>query len=119
MELVYKFDANQNITDIRFDSLDGCESVASVKEALGLMQIVNPAVAFADAVKAGMYLDVSDEVYQRMLDNIKRISSLWHYPDDPPGAQTRYQMSALMLLANAIEVISEQDTQIWALLGQA
>ena len=119
MKLLYEFDASQNIINARFDGLDGCESVSSVKEALGLMQIVNPAVAFADAVKSGMYLDVSDEAYQRMLNNIKRISLLWHYPDDPADSQTRYQLNALMLLANAIEVISKQDTQIWALLGQA
>lgn len=53
MDLIFDFDRCQGITNARFDGLDGSEDVTSVKEALGLLKIRNPAIAFAEAVSNG------------------------------------------------------------------
>ena len=47
MELIYEFDPSQRIVNARFEGLDGTESVTSVKDALCLLKIRNPAVKFA------------------------------------------------------------------------
>lgn len=106
MELLFDFDSSQGIANVEFHGLDGTESVTSVKDALRLLKIKNPAVNFADAVKSGAYNDVSDAEYKRMLDTMTFISDLWRYPDTPPEAKTEYEMNALTLLANAIEALS-------------
>ncbi len=111
MELLYDFDQSQGLANVEFHGLDGTESVTSVKDALRLLKIKNPAVKFASAVKHGAYNDVPDAEYKRMLDTITFISDLWRYPDTPPEAKTEYEINALMLLANAIEALSMFNVQ--------
>ena len=107
MELIFDFDDRQGIVNARFDGLDGSESVTSVKDALCLLKIRNPAKAFAEDVRSGEYNDVSDTEYGRMLETVKFISSLWCYTDESREALQKYEMNALMLLANAIEALSQ------------
>lgn len=107
MELLFDFDNHQGISNVRFDGLDGFERVTSVKEALGLLKISNPAKTFSEAVRGGAYDDVPDAEYKRMLETVKYISSMWCYMDDPGEAPQRSEMNALMLLANAIEALSQ------------
>lgn len=107
MELLFDFDQRQGITRVRFDGLDGFEHVTSLKEALNLMRIKNPAVAFSADVQAGAYNDVPDAEYKRMLETVKYISSMWCYMDEPGEIPPKYEMNALMLLANAIEALSQ------------
>lgn len=111
MDLIFDFDNRQGLIDVHFDGLSGCEKVTSVKQAVGLMKIRNPATTFAEAVKALEYDDVADEEYVRMLSTIKFISSMWCYKDEPGEAPQRYEMNALMLLANAIEALSQFNVQ--------
>lgn len=111
MELTYAFNKNCCIANVSLDGLDGCEQVASVKEALNMMKIKNPAITFADHAKAGMYNDVSDEDYQRMLNTVKCVSSLWQYRDAPEDTRPKSEMNALMLLVNAVELISRLNAQ--------
>lgn len=76
MELIYEFDPSQRIVNARFEGLDGTESVTSVKDALCLLKIRNPAVKFAETVQSGGYNDTSDAEYERMLNTLEFISGL-------------------------------------------
>lgn len=111
MELIFDFDQCQGLANVRFEGLDGTEGVASTKQALSLLKIRNPASTFRDAVKNGEYNDVPDEEYARMLETVKFISSMWCYPDEPGKAPQKSEMNALMLLANAIEALSQLNAQ--------
>ena len=104
MELIYEFDPSQRIVNARFEGLDG--TVTSVKDALCLLKIRNPAVKFAETVQSGGYNDTSDAEYERMLNTLEFISGLWRYPDAPKEAKTEYEMNVLTLLAAAIEALS-------------
>lgn len=64
MELLFDFEQRQGIANAHFEGLDGTESVTSVKDALRLLKIRNPAVNFANAAKHGAYDDVSDAEYK-------------------------------------------------------
>ena len=105
MDMLFDFDLWRGLHNVRFEGLDGSEEVTSLKQALGLMKIRNPAVTFKEAVQALKYDDMTDEEYARMLEAVKFLSSVWRYPDDPKDAQQKYEMSALMLLANALELL--------------
>lgn len=111
MDLVFDFDGQQSIVNARFDGLDGSESVTSVKDALALLKIRNPAINFAEAVRSGAYDKVSDAEYHRMLETIEFIQKLWRYTDEPEDAPTKYEMNPLMLLANALEALSRFNVQ--------
>lgn len=112
MELLYEMRKDGSVVNARFEGLSGCERVTSVKQALNMLKVQNPAVGFTKAVKAGMYDNVSDEEYERMLSAVERISLLWHYDgDEPADKSTRSEMNVLMLLANAIEMISRQNVR--------
>lgn len=119
MDLIFDFDHRQGIANVRFDGLDGSEPVTSVKDALRLLKIRNPAVPFSDAVRSGEYDDVSDESYKRMLETVKYLSSMWCYPDAPGETQQNYEMNALMLLANAIEALSQLNVRYQMPLEEA
>ena len=107
MDLVFDFDSRQGITNVRFDGLDGSESVKTVKEALNLLKIRNPFMAFSDDVQEGKYNSVPDAEYNRMSDTVRFISSRWHYSDEPTEAPQEEEMNVLMLLANTIEALSQ------------
>lgn len=107
MDLIFDFDRRQGITNVRFDGLDGSEDVTSVKEALGLLKIRNPAIAFAEAVSNGTYDDMTDTEYTRMLETVKYISALWRYPGEPEETPLIYEMNPLMVLVSAIETLSQ------------
>lgn len=111
MDLIFDFDRYQSITNTHFDGLDGSEPVMSVKEALGLLKIRNPSIAFSEAVHNGVYNSVPDAEYKRMLDTVKCISTLWHHADDPANTSPQYEMNPLALLANALEALSQLNAQ--------
>ncbi len=111
MDLVFDFDGRQGIVNVRFDGLDGSESVTSVKDALALLKIRNPAINFAEAARSGTYDKVSDAEYHRMLETIEFLQKLWRYKDEPEDAPTKYEMNPLMLLANALETLSTFNVQ--------
>ena len=48
MELIFDFDQRQGLANVRFEGLDGTESVTSVKDALCLLKIRNPRCQVAD-----------------------------------------------------------------------
>ncbi len=112
MELSYEVAGDGSLTNIRFDGLDGRECVSSVKEALGVLKITNPAVTFTAHCKTGLYDNISDAEYDRLLKTIEYVSLLWQYGDNPDGGSTEYAMNPLMLLANAIEMISSQAAKL-------
>lgn len=111
MELILDFDQRQGLANVRFEGLDGTEGVTSMKQALSLLKIRNPASTFTNAVKSGAYNHVPDAEYKRMLDTIKFISSMWCYPDDPGETPQKSEMNVLMLLANAIEALTQFNVQ--------
>ena len=111
MDMIFEFDQRQGLTRVRFDGLTGTESVTSVKGALDLLKIRNPATTFAEAVQALKYDNVPDEEYIRMLETIKFLSTMWRYTDDPGDAPQKYEMNVLMLLANALEALSQFNVQ--------
>lgn len=95
MDLIFDFDRCQGITNAHFDGLDGSEPAMPVKEALGLMKIRNPSIAFSEAAHNGVYNSVPDAEYKRMLDTVKYISTLWHHADDPANASPQHEMNLL------------------------
>lgn len=105
MDLIFDFDPHRGITNVRFVGLDGTEDVRSVKEALGLMRIRNPAMSFTEAVKTGTYDDLSDEDYARLLKAVEYLSFMWRCQDEPGESPRKREMNALTLLANALEAL--------------
>ena len=105
MDILFDFDTWRCIHNVRFEGLDGTEPVTSVKDALERMKIRNIATTFAENVQALKYDDMTDEEYERMLEHVKFLCTLWRYPDAPRGAPQEYEMNALMLLANALELL--------------
>lgn len=112
MKMAYRFDKDYSVTDILFRGLDGREQVTSTKEALQLMRIRNPSVDFIADVKKGVYNNLSDEDYQKALDTIQCLQGLWRAPGEPADAKTEYEMNPLVLLSNAIQVITSQHVQL-------
>lgn len=113
MELQYDVTSDGSIANVRFDGLDGCERVTSVKQALTVMQVDNPAIGFTRNAKAGLYDRISDTDYYRMLATVERIALLWRYDDDqPPDKSTQQSLNALTLLANAISMIGQMHAQL-------
>ena len=111
MRLKFTFAEDYSITDAYFDGLDGYEPITSLKEALNMMKIENPAVSFSDDFRNGVYGDVSGEERRQMRNTVKCISSLWQYKDVPEGISAQYEMSVLMLLINAVELISRLNAR--------
>ena len=111
MDLIFDFDQRQGLTNVRFEGLDGTESVTSLKQALSLLKIRHPAVTFREAEERMEYNDATDAEYKRMLETVKFIGSMWRYPDDPGESPEQHEMGALMLLAAAIEALSMFNVQ--------
>ena len=107
MDLIFDFDRRQGITNVRFEGLDGSENVTSLKEALGMLKIRNPAIAFAEAMSNGAYDNTTDTEYTRMVEMVNYISTLWRYPGEPEETPLIYEMNPLMVLASAIEALSQ------------
>lgn len=107
MELKYDVNSDGIIVNAQFDGLTGCERVSSLKQALELLQVKNPAVIFTQDAKNGVYDHISDKEYYRMLSAVEAISLLWRYEgDQPKDKSTQPSLNVLMLLANAVELIS-------------
>ena len=107
MELKYDVNSGGIIVNAHFDGLTGCERVSSLKQALELLQVENPAVIFTQDAKNGVYDHISDKEYYRMLSAVEAISLLWRYEgDQPKDKSTQPSLNVLMLLANAVELIS-------------
>lgn len=113
MELIYDVTSDGSVINAHFAGLTGCEPVTSIKQALKLLQIENPAIVFTKSAKAGVYDHISDAEYYRMLDTVECIALLWRYDGDTPeDKSTQQSMNALTLLANAIELISQLHAQL-------
>lgn len=95
-----------------FDGLTGMERVANVKEALNVLRVQNPAIAFIQAVKDGEYNDMSDEDYKQTLESFKSITGLFHHPDKPGDASHERELNLIELLHNALIKILEQDVAL-------
>lgn len=67
MELLFDFDERQWLTNVRFSGLDGSESVTSIKDALSLLKIRNPA---STPMNTGSEWDGMKIVYPASLDGI-------------------------------------------------
>lgn len=119
MEMRYRVNENDySLENVTFAGLTGHEYVVSTKDALNVMKIQNPATQFSADAKAGYYDKFSDEEYEEILAAIKCVSSLWHYPGEPKDCQAQYEMNILTLLANAIELISQQNTELREYRGE-
>lgn len=113
MELKYEVGADGSIINTQFEGLDGRERVTSVKQALGVLQIENPAIVFTRNAKAGLYDCISDAEYNRMLAIVEHIALLWRNNGDiPEGKSTQPHLNVMVLLANAIEMIGQMHMQL-------
>lgn len=113
MELKYDVTDDGKIVHARFNGLDGCEHVTSVKQALELLQVENPAIIFTREAKSGLYDHISDAEYYKLLDIVDTISILWRYEgDQSEGKSTQPSLNPLTLLANAIELIGQLHAQL-------
>ena len=106
MKLSCKVKEDFTLQNVAFTDCTGLERVNNVKEALGVLRLENPAVAFVEAAKEGRFNDMSDEDYQGLLSTFKCISNLFRYPDDPADAKAQSKMNVLVLLANAIQELT-------------
>lgn len=113
MELKYDVTDDGKIINAHFDGLAGLESVSSLKQALELLQVDNPAIIFTRAVKSGLYDHIPDKEYYKLLDIVDTISVLWRYEgDQPEGKSTQPSLNPLILLANAITMIGQLHAQL-------
>ncbi len=112
MKLSYTFNKDGAIRDVEFTGCTGAEAVDNVKEALKVLRLENPGPAFYELVKRGDYNEVPDEEYYQVLATVKCLSRLFRYPDDPKDASARGEMNVLILLANALTRVVEQDVEL-------
>ena len=113
MQLKYKFGADGLMTDIWFDGLDESEPVTSIGQTMAKLRVINPAVVFTKEVKAGLFDEVSDKEYSSMLSSIECIAMLWRYTGDRPvDRSTRMEVNVLTLLANAINLLTQQNIHL-------
>lgn len=103
MKLMYRFDENQNMTGLWLSGLDGCEGVASAKDALKLMRIQNPLINFVTDAKNGAYDHLTDEEFAKVKDTIKWLGELWHHRGETTLAS---DINPIALLLNAIDTIN-------------
>lgn len=113
MKLKYDVADDGSIVNAHFDGLTGCEPVTTLKQALTLLQIKNPALVFTEDAKAGVYDHVPDKDYYRLLAAVESISILWrHAGDYSEGKPTQPSLNPLTLLANAVELIGQMHAQL-------
>ena len=113
MKMKFKFNADGLITDTWFDGLNGSDRVTSVSEAMTKLRVKNPAMVFTEEAKAGVFNELSDEVYNAILRSVECIALLWRYKGDTPANKsTRIETNVLTLLANAIELLTRQNIQL-------
>ncbi len=117
MDMVFGFGGDSSLEGVRFDGLTGHEYVMSTKDAVNVMQVRNPAIAFCQDTEAGAYDEVPDEEYAQMLYTVKAIERLWRRPGETEDS-ARSEMNVLMLLANAMELISRQDVELRRYRGE-
>ena len=115
MEMTYTVCRDYTIRDLEFAGLTGNERVFSIKEALNLLKVTNPSMAFAEAVKEGAFNELSDDEYENLLSTTRCIAGLFRY-DDTEETMLR-EMNVLMLLRNAITQIVKQDVTIRQMIG--
>lgn len=84
---------------IKFEGMKGSECCSTVKDALRLLQIENPAAVFAANYKRGMYDCTPDRFIARDAAVINYISELWHQEDD--GEMIKF-VNVVTLLANSL-----------------
>jgi hypothetical protein len=112
MNMVFSFGDCSSLEGVRFDGLTGREYVISTKDALNVMRVRNPAIAFSQDTDAGAYDEVPDEDYEQMHHMVDAIKELWRYPGELGESGVQDEMNILMLLANAIELVSRQDVEL-------
>lgn len=106
MKLSYKFNPDATIREVEFTGCHGLERAGTLKEALGILQIENPAPSFMQEARAGMFHSTPYTQLDRYATTIGHISRLFRYPNEPLTSPPRPQMNALALLANAITEIA-------------
>ncbi len=112
MKLSYTFNPDGTIRNVEFTGCTGAEPVGTVKEALNVLRLDNPNSDFCELVKRGDYDAVSDEEYFQALATVKCLDRLFRYPDAPEDAFPRREMNVLILLANALTRVVEQDVEL-------
>lgn len=105
MELKFDYSESGRVINLRFEGLTGCEQVSSVKEALNVMQIKNPAIAFTQDVRAGLFDSMPEQAFEQMLGDVGRVARLWRNLEEQTDKPTRQQINPLALLLNAMETI--------------
>lgn len=100
MQIKYSFVPDSDeLNKIRFEGMKGSEHCATVKDALRLLQIENPAAVFAANMKRGMYDCTPDRFIFREAAVTNYISELWHYDEDEEMLK---DLNVLTLLANSL-----------------
>ena len=98
MKMNYSFTKDFCMKDVTFEGLSGQEFAGSLKEALGILKIENPAAGLREDLKKGRY---NDEELEPVIEAVRLISS--ERGSSPKGEE---EMNILMLLAAAFEMIS-------------
>lgn len=84
MKMNYRFTEDFCMEDVSFEGLSGKEFAGSLKEALSILKVENPAVDLLEDLKKGCY---KDGELEPALEAVKLISSLWHDPEKKPSAK--------------------------------
>lgn len=93
------------LTNVQFEGFDGWESARTVKDAVDLMLVDNPAKTFAQKMKGGAYENAPEACVAREAQVVNILSELWKYPNDKnTNAPT---LNVMMLLANALTLIAQ------------
>lgn len=109
MKMNYRFTKDFYMEDISFEGLSGQEFAGSLKEALGILKIENPAAGLLEDIKKGRY---KNGELEPVLEAVKLISSLWHDPEKEPSEGGEKERNIIMLLAAAIELISRLQAEL-------
>ena len=107
-------DDDARVSAIRFftDGLTGYEKTDTIKSALEAMAIENPTVSFSKLYNEGLIQQVFNESeIAAVADASLRLSDLWQYSflENPQEKEQCAQMTPLQLLANALNLILEQQ----------
>lgn len=113
----------EKITKVMFNTgeLTGFEKPATLKAALEELSLENTVVTFSKMLKGGhIYENFNDSEVAAIADACNKLSCLWQYEFvlNPESEDMCAQMTPLQLLANAMNMILEQQEIIDYLISK-
>jgi len=101
LELKYNFNDKLDLMRIDIVGLTGCEQVATLKEAVSLLQLENPCKTFSQKAKTlGVYDGYSDAQMEKEAHIANELTKFWCHYDD--AEQILPSMNVLSILSHVL-----------------